>query len=68
CASWASNWKTDLAMSRPMMLICVTDGLLGWVSDDLNLALMMPAGAVHPNIPGLAEGENPGSITAEMSE
>ena len=47
-ASTPWTWKTDLAVSSPIMVILMADGSLSAGSDDPHSGTSMPLGAVHP--------------------
>jgi hypothetical protein len=42
------TWKTDLAVSRPIMVMLITGGSLSAGSDNPHSGTLMPLGAVHP--------------------
>src|SRR5215212_4219376 len=60
-ASMPWSWNTDLAMSRPIMLMLIAGGSLAAGSDDRILA-PMPLGAVHPSYLVHVAGYNLGLI------
>src|SRR5215213_5488657 len=47
-ASMPWSWKTDLAVSRPIMVTLIAGGSLAAGTHDPHLGTSMPLGAVHP--------------------